>query len=314
MRKMIKTFFGVGFLVLLTVFLTACSQVLSQVSSGSLERIIQKGKLVISTEADYPPQSEKVQGAVRLANSKCSATEFTANQFTGFDVDLAVEIAKRLGVEACFVTPSWEQVVAGNWNDRWDINVGSMTITKERAQVLYFPQPYSTGPAVFLVNKDDTRFNQPGDLSGKKIGVCAECPSQFYLDRSLELPGGAPINFVVNNPIIVAYKDDPPALKVLGQGQGRLDAILMDEMDGLRAIKDGAPLKQVGQPVFYGYVSVAIDKQSSRDQMPYFQKVNEIIQTIHKDGVLMALSEKYYGVDLTTVASQFDIHSLGQLP
>ncbi len=309
-----KNLVYVGLLIVLISLLSACTGIFSASKSGNLERILNNGKLVISTDPSYPPQSEKVEGEIRPQNTKCSPTEFSANQFTGFDVDLAVEIAKRMGLEACFVTPTWEQVTAGSWSDRWDINAGSMILTDDRTKLFYFPQPYSTGPAVFVVSKDETHFTKPADLSGRKIGVCENCSYQFYLERTLKLPGGAPIDFVVNDPIVVGYRSDADALKVLGQGQGRLDAILMDEMESIRAIAGGAPLKPLGEPVFYGYVGIAIDKASNHDQLPFLQRVNEIIQAIHKEGILLKLSEKYFGVDLTTAASQFDVRSLGQLP
>ena len=56
----------------------------------------------------------------RAANTKCAADELTANQVEGFDIDTAVEIAKRLGVEPCFVTPTWDLITAGSWGGRWD--------------------------------------------------------------------------------------------------------------------------------------------------------------------------------------------------
>jgi polar amino acid transport system substrate-binding protein len=42
---------------------------------------------------------------------------------------VAEEIARRMGVEVQWLTPSWDVITAGNWNGRWDISVGSMTIT-----------------------------------------------------------------------------------------------------------------------------------------------------------------------------------------
>ena len=67
--------------------------------------------------------------------------------FEGFNVDVANEIAKRLGCHVQFETPSFDLVVAGGWNDRWDISVGSVTITDERKTVLDFTQPYDYKPA-----------------------------------------------------------------------------------------------------------------------------------------------------------------------
>lgn len=66
-----------------------------------------RGTLVVATDPAYPPQSELKPGATCAVNTKCAPTEYTANEFTGFDVDMAVEIARWLGVEPCFVTPPW---------------------------------------------------------------------------------------------------------------------------------------------------------------------------------------------------------------
>ncbi len=60
----------------------------------------------------------------------------------GFDVDVAREIAKRMGVEVRFITPAWDVITAGNWNMRWDVSVGSMTPTASRSEVLNFPATY----------------------------------------------------------------------------------------------------------------------------------------------------------------------------
>jgi polar amino acid transport system substrate-binding protein len=87
--------------------------------------ILERGTLVVSTDPAYPPQSELVENAQRPADTKCTADQHTASEFKGFDIDASVEIAKRLGVEACFVTPAWELITGGSWSDRWDISVGS---------------------------------------------------------------------------------------------------------------------------------------------------------------------------------------------
>ena len=145
-----------------------------------LADILARGVLRISTDPAYPPQSELVTDAQLSPDSKCSGDERQAGEFTGFDIDTAVEIAKRLGVEACFVTPDWTLITAGNWSGRWDISVGSMTITPERMEKLYFSQPYYTTPAAFFVHQDNTTFTQPSDLSGKKVGACSGCTYDAY--------------------------------------------------------------------------------------------------------------------------------------
>jgi polar amino acid transport system substrate-binding protein len=279
-----------------------------------LAKITMRGTLVVATDPAYPPQSELRPGATRAANTKCAPTEYTANEFTGFDVDAAVEIARRLGVEPCFVTPPWTQLTAGNWDDRWDISVGSMAITPERMEMLYFTQPYYATPAALFVHQDNTTFSQPGDLSGKRVGGCTDCTYEAYLQGTLVIPA-TEIEFVIQDPVIIGYDVDLPALQDLALGDGvQLDGVLVAQPTGQQAIEDGLPLKQLGEPVFFEYLATAVDKKSSQDPVAFVQKVSEIVQQMHGDGTLLRLSRQYYGEDFTTAASQFDVHALGQFP
>jgi polar amino acid transport system substrate-binding protein len=279
-----------------------------------LAKITARGTLVVATDPAYPPQSELKPGATRATNTKCAPTEQTAEEFTGFDIDTAVEVARRLGVEPCFVTPPWTQLTAGNWDDRWDISVGSMAITPERMEVLYFTQPYYATPAALFVHQDNATFSQPGDLSGKRVGGCTGCTYDAYLQGTLVIPG-TEIDFVIKDPVIVGYDVDLPALEDLALGDGvQLDAVLVAQPTGQQAIVAGMTIKQLGEPVFFEYLATAIDKKSSQDPVAFVQKVSEIIQQMHSDGTLLKLSQQYYGEDFTTAASQFDIHALGQLP
>jgi polar amino acid transport system substrate-binding protein len=283
-------------------------------TSDKLSEIMERGRLIVASETAYPPQSELLPDAQRAANTTCASSEYTANQLRGFDIDVAVEIARRLGVEPCFVSPTWVQVSSGGWGDRWDINVGSMVITPERMEVLYFTQPYVTGAAVLFVHKDNRTFTQASDLSGKKIGVCAGCAYEYYLEGSLVIPGRK-IDYIIKDATIVGYDTDTSALEDLAMGDGvRLDAVLTDPDTGQNAIRKGLPLKQLGEPVYYDYVAAAIDKKSGRDPVPFVRQVTKIVQQMHQDGTLRTLSQKYYAGDFTTAASEFDINALGQLP
>ena len=106
-----------------------------------LSSIEDKGVLTVSTDPAYPPQSE--------LNKK-------TNEYEGFDIDVATEIAKRLGVDVAWQAPAWETIISGNWAGRWDVSVGSMTITPERAEVLDFSPPYYFTPAAIAVHEDNT--------------------------------------------------------------------------------------------------------------------------------------------------------------
>jgi polar amino acid transport system substrate-binding protein len=279
-----------------------------------LTKILARGTIIVATDAAYPPQSELKADAKRAANTKCAPNEATADEFTGFDVATAIEIAKRLGVEACFVSPQWGQLVAGNWDGRWDISVGSMAPTPERLEALYFSQPYYATPAAFFVHKDNVAFSTPKDLAGKRIGACTGCTYDDYLRGVLNIPGD-PIDFVVKDPQIIGYDVDLSALKDLAEGDGvNLDATLTAQPTGLQSIQDGMPIKQLGEPVFFEYLSTATDKKSNYASYPLTLKVTEIIQQMHADGTLLELSKQYYGTDYATIAGEFNIEAVKQQP
>lgn len=309
MRKLYVT---ISVILIISWLLAACAPATPKAPTNKLDQVLARGTLVISTDPAYPPQSQLVEAAKRAANTKCSTEQHTANELSGFDIDTAVAIAKALGVEPCFFTPDWTLIIGGNWSDRWDISIGSMSVTPERMQKLYFTQPYYTTPAAFFVNIGNTTFKQPSDLAGMKIGGCTGCTYDSYLAGTLKIPGET-INNVVNNPNFVGYETDINALQDLALGDGvRLNAVLTAQPTGQGAIKNGLPLKQLGFPVFFEYLSGALDKSSTLDPIPLAKKVSEIIQKLHSDGTLLQLSQKYYGMDLTTAAAQFDLNILNQ--
>ena len=88
----------------------------------TLDRVMEKKAMVVATSGSWPPQS--------FLNDD--------NELVGFDIDVAREIGKRLGVEVSFATPDWATLTGGRWQGRYDLGVGSVTPTKARAQAIDF--------------------------------------------------------------------------------------------------------------------------------------------------------------------------------
>jgi polar amino acid transport system substrate-binding protein len=273
--------------LLALVAATACGGGGSSGSGGGggslLQEVKDRGTLRVSTDPAYPPQSFQTN----------------SGEFKGFDIDVAEEIAKRMGVEVQWLAPSWEVITGGNWNGRWDVSVGSMTITPERAKVLYFSPPYYYTPAAVAVHKDNTDITDvKTDLDGKTIGVCGACTYEFYLDGTLNIPGN--YKFVIDNPQIKTYDTDSSAIQDLALGDGvRLDAAMSSLTTLKEAEKSGTPIKIVGDPLYYEPLAVAIDKGAPANPKPLVKEVSRIVQEMHKDGTLTKLSKKWYGYDLT---------------
>jgi polar amino acid transport system substrate-binding protein len=282
---------AVGALLALALGLTAVGCGSDNGGKKDLLATIQdKGTLTVSTDPAYPPQSE--------LNKK-------TGKYEGFDIDVATEIAKRLGVDVAWEAPAWETIIAGSWNGRWDASVGSMTITPKRAEVLDFTPPYYYTPAAIAVHKDNTTITDASGLDGKKVGACGGCTYDLYLQNKLVIAqdeSGKPVKIksVVTNPTIVTSDTDSTSLQALALGDGRrLDAVISAQPTIQAAIDSGAPLKIVGKPLYYEPLSVAIDKSSTLDPASLVAKVSEIVDEMHKDGTLTTLSKKWYGSDLT---------------
>ena len=252
-----------------------------------LAKICSDGLITVSTDPAYPPQSE---------------LNASTGEYEGFDIDVATEIANRLGVDIGWETPDWEVLTAGSWNDRWDMSVGSMTPINERQEVLDFTEPYSFVPAVVVVHEDSTVSDVTTDLDGKKIGVCADCTYQFYLEKSLEI-SGFEFDFVIDDAVVQGYDTDTTALQDLALGDGtRLDAVLTSVTTAESFAKDN-PVKIVGDPIFGEPLAIAFDKSSELDDATLLDAVDGIVADMHADGTLTRLSEKWYdGLDLTKAA------------
>jgi polar amino acid transport system substrate-binding protein len=251
-----------------------------------LAKICDSGTLTVSTDPKYPPQS---------------SFDKDKETYVGFDIDVATEIADRLGVDVAWEAPGWSIITAGQWNGRWDLSVGSMTPTNDRQKVLYFSQPYYYTPAVVVVNEENTDIKDVStDLDGKKIGVCSGCTYDAYLNKSLKIKGYT-FDFVVDDAEVSGYDTDTTALQDLNIGDGtRLDAVITSLTTAEGWVDAGNPTKIVGDPVFYEPLAVAMDKKSSLDPMSLVKAVDSIVGKMHKDGTLTKLSKKWYdGVDLT---------------
>jgi polar amino acid transport system substrate-binding protein len=260
---------------------TVCAS--ADMSAGDmLAKICESGTLRVATDPQYPP---------------ASSLDEATGEWEGFDVDTAEELAARLGVEVEWATPGWDVITAGRWNDRWDVSVGSMTITPERAEVLDFTDPYYYTPAQLAVNAENTDITSPADLTGKKVGVGIATTYESYLEGTLEIPD-YPIDFQVNGADIVTYKTDRLAIDDLALGDcARLCAAFSAVPILQGAIDAGKPIKLMGEPIYNEPLAVAVDRSAPEDDASLVAALNDLITQMHADGTLTASSMKWYGVD-----------------
>lgn len=216
----------------------------------------------------------------------------------GYDLDVAKEIAKRLGVNPKFVTPGWDVIESGNWQGRWDMAMGQMTPLKARAERFDWPGIYFYETHVAVVHKDSTA-SKPADLEGKKIGTRAGTTLDMYANHTLkpEWVDAKPIEFQFTPGEIVSYPSaNSISLEDLRLGDGvRLDGVLVELTMVDAALKNGYPLRVLSPALWNAPGVVSIEKGDKE----LFDKVAAAIQGMKDDGTLSKLSLKWYGADYT---------------
>jgi polar amino acid transport system substrate-binding protein len=246
-----------------------------------LAKVKAAGVIRVSTDPKYPPQSElKPDGT-----------------FEGFDIDTANEIGKRLGVTVKFETPNFDLVVAGSWANRWDISVGSVTITTEREGVLSFTQPYYYTPAQMAARKASGITTVDG-FAGKTVCV-GEATTYFqWLQGTLKLGGGAPAPAAPPaNVKATTRATDTDCVADPRSGEGWLTS----STTAVTALKtrQGQAYQLVGDPVFFEPLAVAIDKKGP-PHAELLKEIDRILAEMHSDGTLSNSSKKWFdGLDLT---------------
>ena len=127
--------------------------------TSALEAIKSKGKLVVGTSADYPPYEfhKEIDGK---------------DQIVGFDIEIAKQFAKDLGVELEIKDMAFDGLLVALQADKVDMIFAGMTPTDERKQNADFSDIYYTATHRFIVRSgDETAITSMEDLKGKKIGV-----------------------------------------------------------------------------------------------------------------------------------------------
>jgi polar amino acid transport system substrate-binding protein len=299
--------------VVIASFIAACggtnqASPTANPATDKLAQILTRGTLVGYAELDYPPQSIRVENATRKADTKCLANQITEPEVSGFDIETTKLVAHKLGVEACFVQPSFSEVTAGSWGDRLDIAYASGAINGRRMEVLWMTQPYYYIPQRFMVRKDSS-YQALSDLDGKKIGTCTSCTVEAYLQGTLVIPGVELVQ-KVKDPVLAGYETEFPGIEDLVAG--KIDAFLAAEPVGLEAIEEGKPLRLLDEPAFSMYPSGFVDKGSGFSSAAFVKRVNEIMAAAHADGTMKALSMEWFGTDYTTPAGEFDLGVLQQ--
>lgn len=122
-------------------------------------------------------EAARAAGVLRVANTQANPPYSfvdASNTVVGFDVDVANEIARRIGIgKVEFVAGTFQSFIPGLQTDKWDAVISGLTVTDERRQQVAFSCPYQVNGVSIFVADGDTAIRSQADLAGKRVAVTA---------------------------------------------------------------------------------------------------------------------------------------------
>lgn len=252
--------------------------------------------LLIAAAAHADPVMERAEARGAFIAAVPAEAVDASGTPEGFDVEVAKELAKRLGLPVQFVTPGWEAILSGKWDGKWDYAVASITPTPLRAEKIDFPALYRIDAAVAVVRANERKIERPRDASEKTIGVMGHTTFERYLRHELSLDevGGA-IAYMIDEPRIQTFRVTSEALQALVQG--KVDAMVTSLAIARAMQKSGQPIKILPGFLFFEPIAVA----TAMGDREFDVKIAEAMEDMRADGTLSTLSSKWFGVDLGAI-------------
>lgn len=234
----------------------------AQAQARTFEEIKADGKIVVASEGAFPPFNY-----------------FQGPKLSGFEIDVAEALAKKMGVRIEWKALSFDALLAGLRQDRWDLVIASFGITPERSKAVTFTDPHYCSGGVIVAK--DPAIKTVADLKGKVIAVQT---GTTYLENVQKLPG---LKEVKNFP-----KDTDAFATLMA---GRVDAWVTDKFVAKAAL-EGNPKAglHMGDFVFVERIASAIKKGNTSLE----KAVDKALAEILADGTYEAISRKYFGEDI----------------
>lgn len=243
-------------LTLTVVFLTGCGEDKGQESA-------QARKLVIATEANYPPFNN-----------------LTADgKIVGFDVDVINEVCTQIKAQCEIIAQDWDGLLPGLLTNKYDAVIAGMSITPERQQQVDFSDPYFANTMVWLA-KNDGSFD-PNNIKNLVLGGQRATSPADYIQKKYDGKDGNRVQLY--DTYTNAYLD----LKA-----GRNHAVMAEKVsatDWLRENADG-----------FGLIGDEIDNNDNlgiavRKNDPLKDEFNKALATLKTNGKLSELEKASFG-------------------
>jgi len=272
MKRIVSKLFviTVAFAALACAF-TSCSKKNKAASGNNITDLAQNGKFILGLDDSFPPLGFRDEN----------------NNVVGYDIDLATEVTKRLGLELVCQPIEWSAKEQELNTKKIDCIWNGFTMTDERKNAMAFTNAYLNNAQVAVV-RSDGNINSLMDLAGKTIGIQAGSSAQEAVDSMPEFKEAVGQ--------IVELKENITALNDLTLGN--LDAVIMDQVVASYNITTSQkPLKILPEKLANEEYGVAFRKEDTELR----DKVQAVLEEMQKDGTVTAISTKWFGKDLSVI-------------
>ena len=221
----------------------------------------QKNKLIVGTDATYPPMEFKDENGI----------------LKGYDIELANEIGAEMKYDIEFKDIAFDNIFDKLDSKEIDVIISSVTITSERSQEYNFSEPYLNAGQVIVARREvEKSFTSPEELKGKLVGVqkgtTSEEEALKYTSRNL----------------VIAYSDYTQAVAALSNKS--IDALIVD-LTAAKGIVDEHPdLVIVSDPFTNEFYGVVFRKEDTELKA----QIDEIILSLQKRGIINNIKQKWF--------------------
>ncbi len=217
----------------------------SAVVDDSVDKIKEAGKLVMLTNAAFPPYEY-------LGSD---------NKPAGVDVDMAQAVADELGVELEVVDMDFDGIIPALVGGKGDIAAAGLTILPERLESVDFSDTYADASQLIIVNKEDPKVTSVDDLAGKTIGVQLGTTGDIYVTD-------------VEGATVKQYKSGLEAAMDLKNG--KLDAVVLDMLPAANIVEVNEDLDLIKTPFTEEQYAIAVAKGSTK----LVEVINKVISEL----------------------------------
>ncbi len=229
----------------------------------ALERVQESGKLIVATDAAWPP-FEYMEG----------------EDVVGVDLDIAADIAESLGVELEIINVAFDSLSMYLQNGEADLALAAITVTEDRKETMEFSEPYCDACQYIIVREDDENVSTIEDLAGYIIGVHLGTTGDFLASDEVNMG-----TLVGTGASVQQYKD--LSIAAMGLNAGDVQAIVCDKIlaENLCTVNEGLKCFEAvyadGSSTLEQYAVAA-----AKGETDLIAKVNEVVVPEKEDGTI----------------------------